>query len=94
MQGLMHPGGLNPAQAQLLGVNGANGMPGGLRGPNGGFGPQSPQVQSPLLSMRQQQQQIPPHMLPLHYQQQGPAGPNNQPAHDLMALLMSGGRRE
>ncbi|KAG1757400.1 hypothetical protein EDB19DRAFT_1657283 [Suillus lakei] len=98
MQGLMHPGGLNPAQAQLLGLNGANGMPGGLRGPNGGFGQQGPQIQPPMLSMRQQQQQqqqqIPPHMLPLHYQQQGPPGPNNQPAHDLMALLMSGGRRE
>lgn len=96
MQGLMHPGGLNPAQAQLLGMNGANGMPGSLRGPNGGFGQQGPQIQPPLLSMRQQQQQqqIPPHMLPLHYQQQGPPGPNNQPAHDLMALLMSGGRRE
>ncbi|KAG2117775.1 uncharacterized protein F5147DRAFT_247853 [Suillus discolor] len=98
MQGLMHPGGLNPAQAQLLGLNGANGMPGNLRGPNGGFGQQGPQIQPPLLSMRQQQQQqqqqIPPHMLPLHYQQQGPLGPTNQPAHDLMALLMSGGRRE
>ncbi|KAG0709037.1 hypothetical protein DFH29DRAFT_890248 [Suillus ampliporus] len=97
MQGLMHPGGLSPAQAQLLGINGANGMPSGLRGPNGGFGQQGPQIQPPLLSMRQQQQQqqqIPPHMLPLHYQQQGPPGPNNQPTHDLMALLMSGGRRE
>lgn len=97
MQGLMHPGGLNPAQAQLLGLNGANGMPGSLRGPNGGFGQQGPQIQPPLLSMRQQQQQqqqIPPHMLPLHYQQQGLPGSSNQPAHDLMALLMSGGRRE
>jgi hypothetical protein len=96
MQGLMHPGGLNPTQAQLLGLNGANGMPGSLRGPNGGFGQQGPQIQPPLLSMRQQQQQqqIPPHMLPLHYQQQGPPVPANQPAHDLMALLMSGGRRE
>ena len=90
MQGLMHPG-LNPAQAQLLGLNGANGMPGGLRGPNGGF--QQPQMQPPLLPMRQQQQQIPPHLLPLHYQQ-GPPGSNAQPAHDLMALLMNGGRRE
>jgi len=92
MQGLMHPGGLNPAQAQLLGINGTNGMS-GVRGPNGGFGQQGPQIQPPLLSMRQQQQ-IPPHMLPLHYQQQGPPVPNTQPAHDLMALLMSGGRRE
>ncbi|KAG1867883.1 hypothetical protein DFJ58DRAFT_768226 [Suillus subalutaceus] len=88
MQGLMHPGGLNPAQAQLLGLNGANGMPSGLRGPNGGFGQQGSKQQ------QQQQQQIPPHMLPLHYQQQGPPGSTNQPAHDLMALLMSGGRRE
>ncbi|OJA10762.1 hypothetical protein AZE42_00328 [Rhizopogon vesiculosus] len=94
MQGMMHPGGLNPAQAQLLGINGTNGMPGSLRGPNGGFGQQGPQIQPPLISMRQQQQQIPPHMLPLHYQQQGPPGQNTQPAHDLMTLLMSGGRRE
>ncbi|KAG6381329.1 hypothetical protein JVT61DRAFT_5739 [Boletus reticuloceps] len=96
LQGLVHPGNLGSSQAQLLGLAGANGVHGGLRGPGGGFGQQGPQVQ-PHIALRQQQpqQQIPPHMLPLHLQQQGfGGGATNQPAHDLMALLMNGGRRD
>ncbi|KAF9229479.1 hypothetical protein BS17DRAFT_771518 [Gyrodon lividus] len=97
LQGLVPTGNLGSSQAQLLGLA-ANGIPGGLRGPGGGFGQQGPQVQPPHMAMRQHQQsqqQIPPHMLPLHLQQQGfGGGANNQPAHDLMALLMSGARRD
>ncbi|KII93485.1 hypothetical protein PLICRDRAFT_35702 [Plicaturopsis crispa FD-325 SS-3] len=88
-------------QAQLLAMNG-----GGMRG-GGGFGQQqghNPQMQPPLglrqhqqHQQQQQQQHTPPHMLPHmlppHLQQQGLPAPNNQPAHDLMALLM-GGHRE
>ncbi|KAF8559241.1 hypothetical protein OG21DRAFT_1503146 [Imleria badia] len=98
LQGLVHPGNLGSSQAQLLGLAGANGMHGGLRGPGGGFGQQGPQVQPPHIALRQHQQpqqQIPPHMLPLHLQQQGfGGGATNQPAHDLMALLMNGARRD
>ncbi|KIJ68269.1 hypothetical protein HYDPIDRAFT_185388 [Hydnomerulius pinastri MD-312] len=97
LQGLIHPGNLGSSQAQLLGLAGANGVPGGLRAPNGGFAQQGPQVQPPHMAMRQHQQpqqQIPPHMLPLHLQQGFGGGVNNQPAHDLMALLMSGARRD
>ncbi|KIK94862.1 hypothetical protein PAXRUDRAFT_827562 [Paxillus rubicundulus Ve08.2h10] len=97
LQGLVPTGNLGSSQAQLLGLT-ANGIPAGLRGPGGGFGQQGPQVQLPHMTMRQHQQpqqQIPPHMLSLHPQQQGfGGGVNNQPAHDLMALLMSGGRRD
>ncbi|KAF9240938.1 hypothetical protein BU15DRAFT_61250 [Melanogaster broomeanus] len=95
LQGLVPTGNLGSSQAQLLGFNGANGIPGGLRGPAGGFGQHGPQVQPPHIGMRvhqQPQQQIPPHMLPLHLQQQAfVGGANNQ---DLMALLMSGARRD
>ena len=98
LQGLVHPGNLGSSQAQLLGLAGANSMHGGLRGPGGGFGQQGPQVQPPHIALRQHQQpqqQIPPHMLPLHLQQQGfGGGATNQPAHDLMALLMNGARRD
>ena len=98
LQGLVHPGNLGSSQAQLLGLAGANGMHGGLRGPGGGFGQQGPQVQPPHIALRQHQQpqqQIPPHMLPLHLQQQGfGGGATNQPTHDLMALLMNGARRD
>ncbi|KAH7915376.1 hypothetical protein BJ138DRAFT_1141973 [Hygrophoropsis aurantiaca] len=90
LQGPGHYGNLNAAQAQLLGING--GIPNGLRGPGGGYGQQGPQMQLPIHAMRQQQQQLPPHLASLHYQQQGLPGANNQPAHDLMALLMSGRR--
>ncbi|KAG5654749.1 hypothetical protein H0H81_003757 [Sphagnurus paluster] len=84
------------SQNQLLGMGGV----GALRGTGGGFpGLQGPGAQQlpPLLAMRQQQQQqqLPPHMmshlLPPHIQQQGP---NSQPAHDLMALLMGNAHRE
>lgn len=94
LQGLIHPANLGTSHAQLLGLGGAGGYPGGLRGPNAGFG-QGPQGQPPHMSLRQHQQpqQIPPHMLPLHFQPQGLGAANNQPAHDLMSLLMSGGRR-
>ncbi|KAG1716576.1 hypothetical protein ID866_628 [Astraeus odoratus] len=95
LQGLVHPGNLGANQAQLLGLAGAGGIPGGLRGHSGGFG-QGPQAQPPHLALRQHQQpqqQIPPHMLPLHFQQQALGGANGQSAHDLMALLMSGARR-
>ncbi|KAI6136760.1 hypothetical protein F5141DRAFT_48147 [Pisolithus sp. B1] len=94
LQGLVHPAGLGTSHTQLLGLGGAGGFPGGLRGPNGGFG-QGPQGQPPHVSLRQHQQpqQIPPHMLPLHFQQQGLGAVNNQPAHDLMSLLMNGARR-
>ena len=98
LQGLVHAGNLGSSQAQLLGLASANGMHGGLRGPGGGFGQQGPQVQPPHIALRQHQQaqqQIPPHMLPLHLQQQGfGGGATNQPAHDLMALLMNGVRRD
>lgn len=98
LQGLVHPGNLGSSQAQLLSLAGANGMHGGLRGPGGGFGQQGPHVQPPHIALRQHQQpqqQIPPHMLPLHLQQQGfGGGATNQPAHDLMALLMNGARRD
>ncbi|KAG9314512.1 hypothetical protein JVU11DRAFT_5309 [Chiua virens] len=97
LQGLVHPGNLGSNQAQLLGLSGANGVHGPLRGPGGAFGQQGPQVQ-PHIALRQHQQaqqQMPPHMLPLHLQQQGFAGAaTNQPAHDLMALLMNGTRRD
>ncbi|KIJ21604.1 hypothetical protein PAXINDRAFT_95149 [Paxillus involutus ATCC 200175] len=97
LQGLVPTSNLGSSQAQLLGLA-ANGIPAGLRGPGGGFGQQGPQVQPPHMTMRQHQQpqqQIPPHMLSLHPQQQGfSGGVNNQPSHDLMALLMSGGRRD
>lgn len=98
LQGLVHPGNLGSTQAQLLGLAGANGMHGGLRAPGGGFGQQGPQVQPPHIALRQHQQpqqQIHPHMVPLHMQQQGfGGGTTNQPAHDLMALLMNGARRD
>ncbi|KAI6044965.1 hypothetical protein EDC04DRAFT_181199 [Pisolithus marmoratus] len=94
LQGLVHPANLGTGHAQLLGLGGTGGFPGGLRGPNGGFG-QGPQGQPPHMSLRQHQQpqQIPPHMLPLHFQQQGLGAANNQPTHDLMSLLMNGTRR-
>lgn len=85
---------------QVLGMSGV-GL-GSIRGVGGGFpGHQGPptQGQGPLLAMRPQQQQLPPHLmphlLPPHLQQQGPPGPNgSQPTHDLMALLMGGTHRE
>ncbi|PFH54632.1 hypothetical protein AMATHDRAFT_44461 [Amanita thiersii Skay4041] len=85
---------LNPGQAQFLAMGGAS--LGGLRNVNNGLTPQQgqgPQLQNPLLSMRQQQP-IHPHLLPPHLQQQGLPGPTNQPTHDLMALLMGGPHRE
>lgn len=97
LQGLVHPGNLGSSQAQLLGLAGANGMHGGFRGLGGGFGQQGPQVQPPHIALRQHQQsqqQIPPHMLPLHLQQGFGGGATNQPTHDLMALLMNGARRD
>jgi len=61
---------------------------------NGSFPQQGPAAPSHP-AMRTQQQQphfMLPHLPPPHLQQQGHPG-NNQPAHDLMALLM-GGHRE
>ncbi|KAF8078451.1 hypothetical protein FPV67DRAFT_1663190 [Lyophyllum atratum] len=94
MGGLGHPDLRSVSQNQLLGMGGV----GGPRGAGGFPGQQGPGGQiPPLLAMhqQQQQQQLPPHMmphlLPPHMQQQGP---NSQPAHDLMALLMGGTHRE
>ncbi|GLB36314.1 hypothetical protein LshimejAT787_0306020 [Lyophyllum shimeji] len=102
MSGLGHPNNLDlraASQNQVLGMSGVSGP----RGAGGGFpGQQIPGGQlPPLLAMRQQQQQqqqqqqlpphLMPHLLPPHMQQQGP---NSQPAHDLMALLMGGTHRE
>lgn len=96
MGAMGHPNNMDlrsASQAQLLGMGGAN-----VAGLRGGFSGQGPPGQIPLLAMRQQQQQLPPHMLPQllppHLQQQGLGGPSNQPAHDLMALLMGGSHRE
>jgi len=51
------------------------------------------QLQSQHLGLRPQQQaQLPPHMMPQMHQV--PQGPTNQPAQDLMALLMGGTLRE
>ncbi|KAF5377658.1 hypothetical protein D9615_005256 [Tricholomella constricta] len=93
---LGHPSNLDlrtAGQNQVLGMGGV-----GLRGTGGGFPiQQGPGGQiPPLLAMRQQQQQqLPPHLMPHfpppHMQQQGP---NSQPAHDLMALLMGNTHRE
>ena len=109
MAGLGHPNNMDlrgPNQAQLLGMGGAGVNVGGLRGVGGGFVAQqgqAAQMQPPLLAMRQQQQpqqqphllpHMVPHLVPPHLQQQGRPGINNQPAHDLMALLMGGGPRE
>lgn len=92
------PNNLNPSQAQFLAMGGVG--IGGLRGMNTGLTPQqaqNTQVHNPHLGMRQQ----PPlpahalsHMIPPHISQQGMPGPTNQPAHDLMALLMGGPHRE
>jgi hypothetical protein len=96
MQTLGHPvnADLRGGQAQLLGMGGP--MGGVARGGSGGFGSQQgPNNQLPLLAMRQQQQHLPPHMmphlLPPHLQQQ--ALPSNNPP-DLMALLMGSSHRE
>ncbi|EIW86566.1 hypothetical protein CONPUDRAFT_161288 [Coniophora puteana RWD-64-598 SS2] len=97
-----HPGHQLPNiphnQAQLHGLANNSNMSAALRG-TGGVGQQTHQGPGPMLGMRQQpQQQIPPHMLsqmlPPHLQHQAMAVSNNQPAHDLMALLMGGNRRE
>ncbi|KIL70666.1 hypothetical protein M378DRAFT_6610 [Amanita muscaria Koide BX008] len=89
---------VNP-QAQFLALNGV-GMS-GLRGLNNGLGPQQGQnthLHNPLVGVRQQQQPLHPHalphMMPPHLSQQGLASQANQPAHDLMALLMGGPHRE
>lgn len=98
MNGLNPQSNLNPNQAQFLAMGGVG--INGLRGMNAGLTPQqaqNSQVHNPLLTMRQQ----PPlpahalsHMVPPHISQQGMLGPTNQPAHDLMALLMGGPHRE
>lgn len=99
-----------PGQAQLLSMGGMGGLrnnSGGFgpqHGPNGQIQAplmgmrqqqqQQQQQQPQQLPHHQQQQHLPPHMmphlLPPHLQQGG----NNQPAHDLMALLMGGSHRE
>jgi zinc finger CCCH domain-containing protein 13 len=100
MAGLGHPGNVDlrgPSHAQLLGMGG--GIGGGPRGASG-FGVQqavSAQMQAPLPTARQQQHlpsHMVPHLLPPHLQQQAVPNSNNQPAHDLMALLMGGPNRE
>ncbi|KAF8634004.1 hypothetical protein AX15_001178 [Amanita polypyramis BW_CC] len=99
MNSLSPSNNLNPNQAQFLAMGGVG--IGGLRNMNSGLTPQqgqSSQLHNPLLSMRQQQQPLHahalPHMMPPHLSQQGMPGPTNQPAHDLMALLMGGPHRE
>ncbi|KAF9821948.1 hypothetical protein IEO21_00378 [Rhodonia placenta] len=83
------------SQAQLLGVGG------GLRGQGPGFAPQHIPTGQPSVAhlgvRQQQQQQLPPHMMPHmippHLQpQHGLPGGNPQGAQDLMALLMGGHR--
>jgi zinc finger CCCH domain-containing protein 13 len=98
LQGLGHPGSIDMrvGQSQLVGMGSQ--MGGVSRAGNNGFGSQQmPSNQVPLLSMRQQQplpqHLMPPHLLPQHLQQ-GHAVTTNQPAQDLMALLMGGSHRE
>jgi len=83
---------------QIMGLGGSGVT--GNRVNNGGF---LQQGQQPHIGIRPQQQQpqqqhLPPHMLPQlmppHLQQQGHPGGNNQPNHDLIALLMGGQHRE
>jgi hypothetical protein len=77
----------------LMGLGGSG--VGGSR-TNGSFPHQGPAAPShPVMRSQQQPHLMPhmlPHLLPPHLQQQGHSG-NNQPTHDLMALLM-GGHRE
>jgi len=77
----------------LMGLGGSG--VGGNR-TNGSFPHQGPAAPShPVMRSQQQPPLMPhmlPHLLPPHLQQQGHPG-NNQPTHDLMALLM-GGHRE
>ncbi|KAI0361725.1 hypothetical protein OH77DRAFT_1417997 [Trametes cingulata] len=90
-------------QAQLLGMAQGNLGGAGLRGSGPGFGPQQGpggQLSASHIPMRQQlqqQQHLPPqmmpHLLPSHLQQQGVPGGNAQTTQELMALLM-GGHRE
>lgn len=91
-----HAGNMDMRQGHLLGVGIGN------RAVNPSFGSQpgaGNQMQVPH-AIRQQhaQQQIhPPHIMPHvppQFQQQNHSGPNNQPAHDLMALLMGGPQRD
>lgn len=93
-----HAGNMDVRQGHLLGMGIA-----GNRGINPGFGSQpgaGNQMQAPHAIRQQQAQQqlhLPPHMmphLPPQFQQQNHPGPNNQPAHDLMALLMGGPQRD
>ena len=93
-----HPGSVDMrgGQAQLVGIGSQIG--GGSRAGSGGFGSQQmPSNQIPLHSMRQQPP-LPPHIMPPHilpqHLQQGHAVTTNQPAHDLMALLMGGSHRD
>jgi zinc finger CCCH domain-containing protein 13 len=93
MAGLGHPGNVDlrgPNQAHLLGM-------GGMRG-TGGFSTQqgaSVQMQTPLAA---RQPHLTSHLMPQHLapplQQQPLSRSNNQPAHDLMALLMGNPNRE
>ncbi|KAF9569730.1 hypothetical protein CPC08DRAFT_812711 [Agrocybe pediades] len=85
---------------QLMGLGGSGVS--GNRLNNSGFLQQG-QAVPPHLGIRPQQQQpqqqhLPPHMLPQlmppHLQQQGHPVSNNQPNHDLIALLMGGQHRE
>ncbi|PPQ80909.1 hypothetical protein CVT24_013016 [Panaeolus cyanescens] len=79
----------------LLALNGSN-VAGNRM--NGGF-PPAPTATPHMLRPQQQQQsgmhpQMLPHLLPPHLHQQTHPVPSNQPAHDLMALLMGGTHRE
>ncbi|KAF9056333.1 hypothetical protein BJ165DRAFT_1522256 [Panaeolus papilionaceus] len=79
----------------LLALNGNNIVGNRM---NGGFS-QAPSATPHMLRPQQQQQpnihpQMLPHLLPPHLHQQAHSVPNNQPTHDLMALLMGGTHRE
>jgi hypothetical protein len=88
---------LRGPNAHLLGMG--VGVGGGLRGA-AGFGPQPngpAPMPAPHLAVRQQKHlpsHMHPHLIPPHLQQQSLPNSNNQPAHDLMALLMGSSSRE
>ncbi|TFK30603.1 hypothetical protein FA15DRAFT_662601 [Coprinopsis marcescibilis] len=79
------------------GVVGGIGL-GGQRIPNNGIGVQQrpgPHLQGAQLGLRPQQSQVPHHLLPhMHPSNVPTQHSNNQPAQDLMALLMGGTRVE
>lgn len=97
---LGNPSNMDPRLAAQFGLGG--GVPIGQRGmANNNNLPLQQRPGPPLgphMGLRPQQQQghLPPHMLShMHHPNgPGPQGPTNQPAQDLMALLMGGNLRE